>query len=67
MDIIELEKSEDGLIQGVGDNFDQQICSQNGKIQTHSMVLLMTHSDYKRDENSTDELTPRISKSEMTQ
>ena len=31
------------------------------------MALLMTHSDYKRDKNSTDELTPQISKSEMTQ
>ena len=30
------------LIQGVGDNFDQEICSQNGKLQTHSMALLMT-------------------------
>lgn len=66
MDTIGLKKSENGLIQGVGDNFDQQISSQNGKVQTHSMALLMTHSDDKRDENEK-ELTPRISKSEMTQ
>lgn len=65
LDIIGLKKGKNGLIQGVCDNFDQQICSQNGKIQTHSMALLMTHSDDKGDESEI--FTPRLSKSEMTQ
>ena len=47
MDLTELTKEVDSLIQGVGDNFDQEICSQNGKLQTHSMDLLMTQSDDK--------------------
>ena len=46
-----------GLIQVVGDNFDHQICSQNEKIQTHSMALLITHSDDKRDENERETYT----------
>ena len=44
MDLSGLKSEVDGMIQGVGDNFDQQICSQNGKLQTHSMALLMTQT-----------------------
>ena len=54
MDINGLKKSEKSLIQGIGDNFDQQIFSQNGKLQTHSMVLLMTNSDHDDDRNQID-------------
>ena len=53
-----------GMIQGLGDNFDQDIASQNGKIQTHSMALLMTQvqkSDFE-DDGST---IPRLKKSEL--
>ena len=31
----------DGLVQAVADNFDTDIASQNGKMQTHSLALLM--------------------------
>ena len=40
MDLAGLKREIDSLIQGVGDNFDQEISSQNGKLQTHSMALL---------------------------
>ena len=42
MNLTGLKREVDSLIQGVGDNFDQEICSQNGKLRTHSMALLMT-------------------------
>ena len=32
MDLTGLQREADSLIQGVGDNFDQQICSQNSKL-----------------------------------
>ena len=51
MDINGLEKGENSLIQGVGDNFDQQICSQNGKIQTHSMALMKEKNLYREFQN----------------
>ena len=66
MDLNGLRKGENSLIQAVGDNFDQQIFSQNGKLQTHSMALLMTHTDDNRDKDIREELVPRLSKSEMT-
>ena len=57
----------DSLIQGVGDNFDQEICSQNGKLQTYSMALLMTRSDDKRSQDDMEELIPRLAMSDMAQ
>jgi len=38
MDSTGLKKSETGLAQRVADNFDQHICSQDGKIETSSMA-----------------------------
>ncbi len=34
-----------GLVQVVGDNFDADISSQNGKQSTHSLALLLTQTD----------------------
>ena len=45
MDLAGLVKNANELVQGVGDNYDQEIASQNGKIQTHSMALLLTQND----------------------
>ena len=69
MNFIGLNEGENNLIQARGDNFDQQIFSQNGKLQTHSMALLITYSDSDRNEKNKDELevVPRLSKSEMMQ
>ena len=59
-----LKSEVDGMIQGVGDNFDQQICSQNGKLQTHSIALPMTQ---KCNQNVTEKLIPRLAKSDNVQ
>ena len=66
MDLSGLNSEVDGMIQGVGDNFDQQICSQNGKLQTHSMALLMTQT-HKCKQNVTEKLIPRLAKSDIVQ
>ncbi len=65
MDLAGLKREIDSLIQGVGDNFDQEISSQNGKLQTHSMALLMTRSDDKQSQDDKEELIPRLSMSDM--
>lgn len=55
-----------GLVQGVGDNFDQDISCQNGRIQTHSMALLLTQQEFGASVNEEHELKiPRLRKSEM--
>ena len=66
MDLSGLKSEVDGMIQGVGDNFDQQICSQNGKLQTHYMALLMTQT-HKCNQNVTEKLIPRLVKSDIVQ
>ena len=67
MNFTGLKREVDSLIQGVGDNFDQEICSQNGKLQTHSMALLMTRSDDKQSKDDMEELIPRLAMSDMAQ
>ena len=67
MNLTGLKREIDSLIQGVGDNFDQEICSQNGKLQTHSITLLMTRSDDKRTQDDMEELIPRLAMSDMAQ
>ena len=61
-----LKSEVDGMIQGVGNNFDQQICSQNGKLQTHSKALLMSKT-HKCNQNVTEKLIPRLAKSDIVQ
>ena len=65
VDLTGLTKEVDSLIQGVGDNFDQEISSQNGKLQTHSMALLMTQSDDKQSQDNMEELYSRLALSDM--
>ena len=56
-----------GLIQTVADNFDADISSQNGKITTHSLAMLITQpTNAYDDEQNTRESIPRISKSDMS-
>ena len=35
-------KPKNGLIQGVTDNFDANLCTQNGLKQTHSLATIIT-------------------------
>ncbi|CAB3980023.1 Hypothetical predicted protein [Paramuricea clavata] len=56
-----------GLIQAVPDNFDADISSQNGKMSTHSLAMLITQpSNASDDDQSTRESIPRMKKSEMS-
>lgn len=62
-----LVSNSNNIVQAVGDNYDQEIASQNGKIQTHSMALLLTQSDKNADANDDHEtMIPRLPKSKMT-
>ena len=36
-----ISDAKDGLIQIVADNFDSDISSQNGKLSTHSMAMIV--------------------------
>lgn len=50
----------------IGDNFDQDIASQNGKKQTHSMALLLTQPQLGMPQKDQEETKiPRLKKSEM--
>ena len=64
-EITAISNAEDGLVQIVVDNFDADIASQNGKLSTHSLAVLLTQPDV--DTYSKDLSIPRLKKSEMTQ
>ena len=42
------------LIQVVSDNFDADISSQNGKLSTHSLAILLTQREYNPSEHTSD-------------
>ena len=57
-----------GLIQAVADNFDADISSQNGKMSTHSLAMLITQPSIALDDDqSTRESIPRMKKLEMSE
>ena len=61
-------QGDDELIQTLADNFDADISSQNGKLQTHSLAMVIaqpTTSTTNVNQNNT-ETIPRISKAEMS-
>ena len=59
-----ISKVEDGLVQVVVDNFDADIASQNGKLSTHSLAVLLTQpaANSQHQEHN----MPRLKKTEMT-
>ena len=59
---VDLEASH-GLIQGVSDNFDASIFSQNGLVQTHSMATILIQPSMKN--TLTRPSIPRIKKDQM--
>ena len=64
-----IEQASDGLIQAVADNFDADISSQNGKLATHSLAMLITQPARDapdNEENGEGCSIRRISKSEMS-
>ena len=54
-----LNKNSGKFIQAVADNFDQEISSQNGRIQTHSMAILLAQNEGDSDQDVADSI-PRI-------
>ena len=55
-----------GLVQGVGDNVDQDTSCKNGQIQTHAMALLLTKQELEASVVTEDELEiPRLRKTKM--
>lgn len=56
--------SKEGLVQAVGDNFDRDIHSQNGKRSTHSMAMVITQNQSGTKPEVTTTI-PRIKKADM--
>ena len=54
-----LNKYSGEFIQAVADNFDQEISSQNGRIQTHSMAVLLAQNEGDSDQGVANSV-PRI-------
>ena len=56
------------LVQVVVDNFDAEISSQNGKLSTHSLAILVTQPETGLDaDDCKQETIPRVSKEEMSE
>ncbi len=56
--------AQEGLIQFVADNFDQEISSQNGKKSTHSLAMIMTQAE-KDVQTDSIQTVPRLSNADM--
>ena len=63
-DVTAISTVEDGLVQVVVDNFDADIASQNGKLSTHSLAVLVTQPDSNTQHQ--EHSIPRLTKAEMT-
>ena len=59
--------SRPAMIQTVVDNFDADISSQNGKVSTHSLAVLMTQTVETNSSASSCETIKRLPRSEMTE
>ncbi|MEM7297990.1 MAG: hypothetical protein AAF391_06960, partial [Bacteroidota bacterium] len=63
--IMELLDKGNGLIQGISDNFDANICSQNGLKQTHSLATIITQANDLKDSQGRKPI-PRLKKAEVS-
>lgn len=63
-ELTSISKASDGLVQCVVDNFDADISSQNGKISTHSLAMLITQPDTECED--LEQAIPRLKKTMMT-
>ena len=59
-----ISKVEDGLVQVVVDNFDADIASQNGKLSTHSLAVLLSQPDANSQQQ--EHSIPQLKKTDMT-
>ena len=63
-----ISESSPSMIQTIVDNFDADISSQNGKLSTHFLAILMTQTaDVETSPKQTGETIKRIQHSEMTE
>lgn len=63
-----ISAASEGLVQVVVDNFDAEISSQNGKLSTHSLAVLVTQPESISDADQCHrEAIPRISKEQMSE
>lgn len=65
VELTSISKAEEGMIQFIADNFDADISSQNGKLSTHSLAVLMTQPDVKI--HHQEQSIQRLKKTEMSQ
>ena len=63
-----ISDSNSGLIQVVVDNFDADISSQNGKLSTHSLAVLVTQPDVSNQTEHSDntEVITRVKRNDMS-
>ena len=59
-----ISRAEDGLVQIVADNFDADISSQNGKLSTHSLAMIVTQPDINAHQQ--EQSIQRLTKSDMS-
>ena len=57
-----ISSSDHGLVQGIVDNFDADISSQNGRQSTHSLAILMTQ--YAQNPDEKEEMTTHTNNQE---
>ena len=60
-----IKHADNGMIQVIVDNFDVDISSQNGKLSTHSLAVLVTQPDTKQCKTESATIR-RIKKEEMS-
>lgn len=66
-DLAGLSNAETGLIQVVADTFDADISSQNGKLSTHSLAVLVTQEHKHAEQTQGTQKIQRISKENMSE
>eukprot|EP00794_Sanderia_malayensis_P004436 gene4436-5029_t len=66
MELSGIHTADHGLIQAVAYNFDADISSQNGKVTTHALAMLITQPKH-HDDKGANARIPRISKAELSQ
>jgi len=62
-----LADSSSGLVQVIADNFDADISSQNGKLSTHSLAVLVTQPDPQTPHVQEPNVIKRLRKEEMSE
>jgi hypothetical protein len=65
IDLSGISKADSALVQVVADNFDADISSQNGKLSTHSLAVLLTQPEPNAAQTDMRQTIKRIQKQDM--